>query len=433
MGWRDQRQPASFRGVPFEVERDSQPAGQRTQVHEYPQRDLPMVEPLGKRTREIKVIAYVAGEDCLDRRDALLAAIEEPGAGELIHPWHGSLTVSVTDCTYSHDRSSMGVVRFELTFVEGEALPSYPVASADAAGVLSAAASDVQTSALSRFSEALDSIDLSQVRLDAVLQPIGQVVGAMQEAYGAVSEVIDTAEGVVNQVLAGPVAFAQGVFDAVGQAQSLFAGFYGRVQDAASLFGLGDRVDMLLRLGETLIPGGAVNGTFVRAVRALMQDAVVADIVRGVAALPARVPAMPAAGAVAIAGIAPRSTTITAAAGDQVLGEILGGARTDLPVAQDVLALRDGLADALWGLAEQSPAAHYQAIVGARTAAVRHLVAVARQGVRLTHYANPAPVPALVLAYRRYGDAARAADIVTRNAIRHPGFVPAGDLSVPSV
>lgn len=432
MSWRDQLRPGSFRGVPFEAERDSQPAGQRTQVHEYPQRDLPQVEPLGRVTDEIKITAYVVGEDCLEKRDKLLDAINEPGAGELIHPWRGSLTVSVTACSYSHDRREKGVVRFDLTFVQGESQPSFPVAGEDAASVLNAAADDVQTSALDRFSEAIASIDLSQVRLDAVLQPIGQVVAVVQDVYGTAVGVIDTAQGVIDQVLAAPMKFASAVFEVIGGVQSGFAGFYSRAQGVMSLFGLGDRLEGLARLGSTLTPSGSVNGAFVRAVRSLVQDAVAADVVRGAAVLPTRLPALPQAGAVALDGMSRRDVTISAAAGP-VLGEILGGAQVDMPVADDVLQLRDDMADGLWGLAEQSPAAHYQVIAAARTAAVRHLVVVARQGVRLARYENPATVPALVLAYRRYGDAARAADVVARNAVRHPGFVPPRELLVPKV
>jgi prophage DNA circulation protein len=34
--------------------------------------------------------------------------------------------------------------------------------------------------------------------------------------------------------------------------------------------------------------------------------------------------------------------------------------------------------------------------------------------------------PALVLAYSLYEDASRDADIIARNNVRHPGFVPGG-------
>lgn len=92
----EQLLPASFRGVPFEVTSGSLRAGRRTVVHEYPQRDKPYVEDLGKATRQITIEAFVVGDDYIARGTALLAEIEKPGSGALIHPWLGEMTVTVT-------------------------------------------------------------------------------------------------------------------------------------------------------------------------------------------------------------------------------------------------------------------------------------------------------------------------------------------------
>jgi prophage DNA circulation protein len=53
---------------------------------------------------------------------------------------------------------------------------------------------------------------------------------------------------------------------------------------------------------------------------------------------------------------------------------------------------------------------------------------------RLCEVTAGADIPALVLAQRLYGDAAREDDVLERNpAIRHPGFVPGGlILKVPT-
>ena len=73
--WRKRLLPASFRGVPFEVESDSAPVGRRTQVHEFVQRDDPVVEDLGRQVRTYKLAAFVIGGDYMAKRDALLAAL----------------------------------------------------------------------------------------------------------------------------------------------------------------------------------------------------------------------------------------------------------------------------------------------------------------------------------------------------------------------
>ena len=55
MAWSDQLRPASFRGVPFVVLAGTVSAGRRLARHEYPQRDIPYMEDMGRRAREYKV------------------------------------------------------------------------------------------------------------------------------------------------------------------------------------------------------------------------------------------------------------------------------------------------------------------------------------------------------------------------------------------
>lgn len=50
MTWKDRLQDASFRGVPFKVEEESAGTGRRVETHEYPNRDKPYTEDLGKIT-----------------------------------------------------------------------------------------------------------------------------------------------------------------------------------------------------------------------------------------------------------------------------------------------------------------------------------------------------------------------------------------------
>lgn len=431
MSWRDRYQPASFKGVPFEAMEDSQPAGPRTQVHEYPQRDKPMVEPLGRRTNEIKIQAFVAGDDCLEKRDALLDAIWEPGSGELIHPWLGSLIVSVTDCSYRHSRLEKGVVRFEITFVEGESEPDYPVADQDSASLLNDAAADMKLSAIDRFTRALESLDMSQLPLDAILQPINQVVDVLQDVYGTVTGVTDTAEGLINQVIAGPEAFAHALFGAVGDVRAVFDGFYGRAKSAGSLLGLSGRLAAVAGLSHTQLPVGNRNRAFVSAVRGLAQDVIAVDAVRGVSVLPIDGGVKTQTDAMPLSVLAKNTLQVGMNNTDQVVSAGLGDLGVDPPVADDVLALRTQMADSFWALADGSPPDHYERIATARVVSAKHLMRVATQGVRLTHFDNAAVTPALVLAYRRYGDATTAADIIARNEIKHPGFVPALTLQVP--
>ncbi|WP_270796216.1 DNA circularization N-terminal domain-containing protein [Aeromonas sp. QDB11] len=80
----DRLQPASFRGVAFKVDSDDLQVGRRTVLHEYPGRDTPSVEDLGRETREYAISAYLIGHDFIAERDRLIEALEQAGPGDLV-------------------------------------------------------------------------------------------------------------------------------------------------------------------------------------------------------------------------------------------------------------------------------------------------------------------------------------------------------------
>ena len=118
--WRLQLQPASFRGVPFFVRSSERPVGRRTVLFEYPQRDEPFTEDLGRKAREFTLEAIIIGPDYFKARDALEAALEMRGPGTLVHPYRGSMEVSLLQpARISESSDEGGMARFNMTFVEG--------------------------------------------------------------------------------------------------------------------------------------------------------------------------------------------------------------------------------------------------------------------------------------------------------------------------
>ncbi len=68
----------------------------------------------------------------------------------------------------------------------------------------------------------------------------------------------------------------------------------------------------------------------------------------------------------------------------------------------------------------------YQALADLRSATAKDITARGADLARVVAYDPPATRPALVIAYDLYEDAGRDAEIVGRNHVRHPGFVPGG-------
>lgn len=124
-------QKASFRGATFAVFDAEVLFGRRNVLHEYPLRDEPYAEDLGRKAREYTINAFVIGKDLRGARNALMKAIEDNDTpGTLIHPTLGSLSVVPKDCRIRFNNREGGIEYFTLTFVEAGS-GGFPSASPD--------------------------------------------------------------------------------------------------------------------------------------------------------------------------------------------------------------------------------------------------------------------------------------------------------------
>ena len=103
-GWRTQLRPASFRGARFFVDTVNFETGRRWADHEYPARNTPFAEDLGRSQRVWRFTGYTIGDDFLAARDRLVAACEEDGPGELVHPTLGTVQAACRVITATEER-----------------------------------------------------------------------------------------------------------------------------------------------------------------------------------------------------------------------------------------------------------------------------------------------------------------------------------------
>jgi len=122
--FRENLRPGSWRGVAFEVSVDDAEFGRNVVVHEFPQRDKPTVEDLGRRTRRFTFEAWICanvenGFNPWAQRDALIEAIEAGGVGTLVHPYWGSMRGHVPVARVKQSSSqNNGFIVLGLEFVE---------------------------------------------------------------------------------------------------------------------------------------------------------------------------------------------------------------------------------------------------------------------------------------------------------------------------
>lgn len=117
--WKSKLRRASFRGVEFGVVDAEMLFGRRNVLHEYPLRDIPFAEDLGKKAREFSFNAFCIGDNFIELRDRLIKAIEEDDTpGTLVHPTLGIKTVIPKECRVRYNNSEGGIEYLALAFVE---------------------------------------------------------------------------------------------------------------------------------------------------------------------------------------------------------------------------------------------------------------------------------------------------------------------------
>ena len=148
MAWTSDLRPAAFRGVRFGVLEAEKTLGRRIALHEYPYRDDPWAEDLGRGVRRHRLTGFLVenasygGGDVVAQRRKLESAAEVKGLATLIHPTLGSLQVTLQDLNVVERWNSGRCFELQFTLIEGggQALPqvlaAFGALLGDAAGVL---------------------------------------------------------------------------------------------------------------------------------------------------------------------------------------------------------------------------------------------------------------------------------------------------------
>lgn len=397
--WRQSLRPASFRGVAFFTKNAESQQGRRTAVHEYPFRDVPYVEDMGLKGRDFRLEAYVLGADYMRARDALIWALEQPGAGTLVHPYRGTLNVALTaPARISESADEGGMARFTLTFTETGSNVQ-PSVRPDTPALVDTSAYAAKEASNLAF---VNSFNVAGADFIATA------------AKAMVNSALDLVSGVSNLTSAGPLAelmyTAQTLSGSLAillqTPQMLASGIQGQIYALAALVQTPRDAWTALQVflnGKPMFTSPFVPLTTPSRIQQAINQSAVTDLVRR--------------SALAEAARASSKMIFTSYNESAAILAILVGAldaeleSTTLTASGQVVPLNDDVYDALLDL---------------RTAVVRDIATRGASLAKLTTLTLPCTTPALVAAYRVYGDCTMDSDIVARNNIRHPGFLPGG-------
>ena len=396
---------ASFRGVPFEVTSSNLSIGRRTQTFEYPQRDDPFTEDMGRSKRTIRITAFVVGYDYIARMKRLIAACERPGSGRLIHPWLGSMEVTPTDLSAPVFESNR-VASVSLTFVESGKL-QYPNALLDVgAKCLSAA----QLLVNAEFDEFVKTFDLSGAQ-DFVKEAVGlDLQGILNsETVQSVCDVFDLADELAT-LSHDVITLAEGGADAL----------FNRVLDTYGLQGFASTVHAWTDVSHrfrSLTQSSELNSAKPQAVASRTTSE--------------RIEKANAAGQAMIRGLSVANMVVAASEIGTSNDRLDASTPVQTAPYDDLIAVRNEILEAIDEESlKVSSDPIYEALCESRSAVYEAITQRAENQARLVSFKPSSVLPALVLAYDYYGDASREAEIVGRNKIRHSGFVPAVELKL---
>lgn len=383
MSWaKENLRPASFRGVPFSVTAAETAEGKAVVVHEFPGRDEPYIEELGRLARHFEVEAYISGDDCLERRDRLVEATYQQGPGELVHPYYGSLQVHALLTRVRHEASEGRVVRLALSFVRAGLAVSpqgtvSPASAVDKAGkVMLDVAEDVFADTLveaDRPGVAAEGAATGWERVAETLRTY-DLKGAADKAAAWKANLEDVTDNVLER-LGQPQAFSESVR---GILRSLDAAYGSRRE----LLGL--LVDLSRSehgRGQPLLYGGADADAG--------DGAISRFVARDAAAEAARISVL-----------------------------------FDWETYDEAFGARQLVVDLLFDLADTADDATYNLLQDLVAELVANLPVPGRALPRLDHVTLVRTVPAVLLSYQLYDSLARESDIVARNRIKNPAFLP---------
>ncbi|PWT90379.1 MAG: hypothetical protein C5B54_07300 [Acidobacteria bacterium] len=184
--WRSRLRLAGFKGQPFYVDQQGRSSGRRTVVHEYPKRDMPYTEDMGRHAMRYQITGYLVQaprdpqgtgpehemyhgmfRDYDLARDNLERVLCEPSPGPLNDPYNpgfilqGYSSQPLFMCeryTIVEQRERGGFCSIEMSFVEAGAAAGAGVPT-DTAGQVLIAANAAMAAAASAMNAAQQRIN----------------------------------------------------------------------------------------------------------------------------------------------------------------------------------------------------------------------------------------------------------------------------------
>ncbi len=381
--WLDNFRSGSFRGVPFKTVSSQIRGGRRKQDREFAKRDEGNSEDLGKKLKGFTLELLVLGDDYFEQANALEEALDTQGAGELIHPYKGTIQVQSGEYTRSDNVTEGRMARFSVQFTLAGTI-KFPDDVADELNKSIENADAVKEQSKSFFEKLFSVANQPAFVLESATEKLNAVLDFADNAVKQVTEpvtnftfAIRNFKAAIGDLIKAPGELAQRLQDTF---DLLLAEFEDEPETSERIFGNFSELEFEPVIGDT--PSRDKEQENQDAILNLTKELALSN--QSQAAVEVEFPSTNAA--------------------VQTRNAIVEGLDLQLDSADDDL---------------------YQSIKDLQTSLTE---AVPNTGTSelITIRLNKT-TPAIVIAYDNFEDLDKETEIIDQNAIEHPGFVPGGE------
>lgn len=402
--WTDDLLPASLDGVRFLYREVASTVGRRKIVHQFPGRDEPYNEDMGREARRFDISAFVIGDTYMRERDVLRDMIEKKdGTFTFVHPYWGDMRVQILEPARFIERDDRGRYCEISPLVLGEAgsfeprvaLNTKTAVRASAAAVQVAVATKTRFSLLGAINAVLSSVTKGINAASAQIRKVNGKISAQMHLINNITQALNEFESQINTLRNTPTMLMNNLGLLVDSLMRLIADApqptvrpdtIGALPDAVAVAMEAFRDIATFVYEETVIPTPTPQS--------VIETTALADLAY----------TMKASALASTSGILPDLEFVSANDAAAVL--------TELATVADELMAVEGIDDEI-----------VDSVSALKTELVKHLTLSVQQLPRLTTFTAPSTLPALVIAWEVHEDATRDLEIADRNHIPHPGYV----------
>lgn len=222
---------ASYKGVRFACNDTTTYVGRAIIKHEFANSDVNNLEDQGLIPRGYALTAIIYGPDYIADRDALLAAIESPGPGVLIHPFYGRIERAVAQpVTFDETVKTLGRTEIPIMFEisDSNGIPSDNLLTT---GRISQAKDDFLSSLIADFGSTFGVDNRYTGNLSAAVSKATDFVNAVttnvQTTFAGSSSTaflskVDSFKRNITNLIAEPMQMATGVVGIISDISGLY-------------------------------------------------------------------------------------------------------------------------------------------------------------------------------------------------------------------